>query len=328
MKSDFFTKLKCAVVGWDYNILKECGESSYRALNTYVACLCILSMIWGCVGFCFAGRYLGFGNVFAKIVVAAAAIFLILCIERIIILHTGKLGVLGILRTILALLMAMIGATILDQIIFANDVDVKMSEIRTEQIYAESEKRGRSLDKEIGILTEQIDSLGDECTRLYAEIANKPVFAYQDVVSERRPTGDVDSLGRPIYETIRKVETKHAENPNSQKLKSVENEKNAKLESLERMKSQRLDMENIVRKEYEEKEPGFLEELQALFGILASSGIALAFYIIVALFLLLLEMLVVTNKAGAKPCDYEIIIQQQLEVKEQTLKKTKENLLG
>lgn len=321
MKSDiFFTKVKCRIVGWDYNILKECGESSNRTLNTYIACLCILSMIWGCVGFCFAKRYIGFESVFAQLAVAFVAVLLIVCIERIIILHTGNLGWLGFFRILLAILMAAIGATVLDQIIFANDVNVKMEEIRTEQIYVESQKRGRTLDEQIGILSNQIDSLGEQCEKLYAEIAKKPVYAYQDVIVERRPTAAKDSLGNTIYETVRRVETKHSANPNSQKLTSLDTERNAKLANLEQMKKQRLDMESIVRKEFDEKNPGFLEELSALFSILRNNGIALAFYIIVALFLLLLELLVVTNKAGAKPCDYELIIQQQLELKEKTIK--------
>nr|DAE42721.1 MAG TPA: protein of unknown function (DUF4407) [Caudoviricetes sp.] len=322
MKSNFFTKFKCVVVGWDYSILRECGESSYRTLNTYIACLTILAMIWGCVGFCFAGRYLGFEHIFPKIVVVAFAIVLITCIERIIILHTGDLGWLGVFRVLLAVLMAMIGATILDQIIFGNDVDVKMEEIRTEQIYSESEKRCRALDKEIDLLSRQIDTLGEECTRLYEEIGKRPVFAYQDVVSERRPTGAVDSLGNAIYETVRRVETKHASNPNSLKLQGVEKEKEAKMKNLDNMKAQRLDMENTVRKEYEKKAPSFLEELQALFGIVFSNLVAGVFYIIVFLFLLFLELLVVTNKMGAEPCDYELIVKHQLEVKEGTLAKT------
>ena len=322
MKSNFLTKLKCVVVGWDYSILRECGESSYRTLNTYIACLTILAMIWGCVGFCFAGRYLGFEHIFPKIVVAFFAVVLITCIERIIILHTGDLGWLGVFRLLLAALMAMIGATILDQIIFGNDVDVKMEEIRTEQIYAESEKRCRALDKEIDLLSRQIDTLGEECTRLYEEIGRKPVFAYQDVVSERRPTGAVDSLGNAIYETVRRVETKHASNPNSLKLQGVEKEKEAKMKNLDNMKAQRLDMENTVRKEYEKKEPGFLEELQALFGIVFSNLVARVFYVIVFLFLLCLELLVVMNKWGATTCDYELIVKHQLKVKEGTLAKT------
>lgn len=323
MKSNFLTKLKCVVVGWDYSILRECGESSYRTLNTYIACLTILAMIWGCVGFCFAGRYLGFEHIFPKIVVVIFAVVLITCIERIIILHTGRrLGWLGVFRVLIAVLMAMIGATILDQIIFGNDVDVKMEGIRTEKIYAESEKRCRALDKEIDLLSRQIDTLGEECTRLYEEIGKKPVFAYQDVVSERRPTGAVDSLGNAIYETVRRVETKHASNPNSLKLQGVEKEKEAKMKNLDNMKAQRLDMENTVRKEYEKKEPGFLEELQALFGIVSSDLVAGVFYGIVFLFLLFLELLVVTNKMGAKTCDYELIVEHQLKVKEGTLAKT------
>ena len=48
--------------------------------------------------------------------------------------------------------------------------------------------------------------------------------------------------------------------------------------------------------------------------------IALGFYILLFSFLLLLELLVVMSKFGDKPCDYDLIVQHQLAVKEESVR--------
>ena len=85
---------------------------------------------------------------------------------------------------------------------------------------------------------------------------------------------------------------------------------------------------DVVRKDYEEADTGFLEELQALFSILEESKIALGFYAFLFLFLMLLELLVVTSKGGDGNCDYDLIVEHQLNIKKNTLKQTEERLLN
>ena len=139
-KVGIFSRLGCSLIGWNPNILKECGEASHRTLKRYVSALIILSTIWGTIGFCFADKYIGLSELYQKISVALVFILIIICIERYIILHVGKLGITGVIRFILAFLMAVLGSTIFDQIIFQNDIKVKMDEIRTEQINEEIPK--------------------------------------------------------------------------------------------------------------------------------------------------------------------------------------------
>ena len=48
--------------------------------------------------------------------------------------------------------------------------------------------------------------------------------------------------------------------------------------------------------------------------------IALGFYILLFSFLLFLELLVVIWKLGDKSCDYDLIVQHQLAVKEESVR--------
>ena len=74
-----------------------------------------------------------------------------------------------------------------------------------------------------------------------------------------------------------------------------------------------------LKKELEAK-TGFLEELKALVRIMSKSSIALGFYMFMFSFLLILELLVVICKLGDKSCDYDLIVQHQLAVKEESVR--------
>ena len=109
------------------------------------------------------------------------------------------------------------------------------------------------------------------------------------------------------------------ENP---RLKQVlSNEKNLEYmrKLLDEYNNKKLNVAAELKKELEAK-TGFLEELRALIRIMSNNTIALVFYILLFLFLIFLELLVVMSKFGDKPCDYDLIVQHQLAVKEESLK--------
>ena len=122
------TKFACFLVGWNADILKECGESSRRTLRKYMSAIIILSIIWGTIGYCFAERYIGLESLIGKCATSIVFMTIIICVERYIIL-TGKLSFwMKFFRVLLAMLMAVLGSTIFDQIIFKNDVEFEKKE--------------------------------------------------------------------------------------------------------------------------------------------------------------------------------------------------------
>jgi hypothetical protein len=78
-----------------------------------------------------------------------------------------------------------------------------------------------------------------------------------------------------------------------------------------------------VRSEYEATQNGFLEELVALYSIVAEKWIALVFYAVLLVFLLLLELLVIISKSGSK-CDYDKIVEHQTYVRNMELSALKQ----
>lgn len=292
-----------------------------------MAAIIILAIIWGTIGYCFADRYMGIENAFAKAGVSIIFISIILCIERFIILHVGKLGGwLGGFRVALAFLMAVLGSAIFDQIMFRNDVEVKMKEVRTEQINKEIPKRLVILNADIATTTHLIDSVGRENIRLYAELAKRPTIAVSDVNTTLHQIG-TDSLGNAIMQKSSTTTKRNVENPLNAQVKANETALNMYEERLQQFQKEKMNIQETVRKEYESAETGFLEELKALFSIVFSDLVALLFYLFMFLFLMCLELLVVTSKGDSK-CDYDLIVEHQLKIKQDNLKRTEDNFLN
>ncbi|WP_300702441.1 DUF4407 domain-containing protein [Bacteroides sp.] len=321
------SKIGCFIIGWNPDILKECGESSYRALRRYMSAIIILMIIWGTIGYCFAERYIEVESVFGKIMVSFGFMLIILCVERFIILHIGRLGATGFFRFVLAVLMAVLGSTVFDQIIFNNDVTVKMKEIRTEQINKEIPRRISYLDTDIRRVTHLIDSIGQENIALYEKLSKNPVITTTDVSTTTKQVG-TSNEGKPIEEKITNINKRSVENPINGQVKSNELALKNYQEQLNSYQEKKISVADDVRKEYEMAHVGFLEELQALFSILFENPIAFGFYMFLFMFLMFLELLVVTSKGGDTRCDYELIVEHQLNIKKRTLSETEKRLLN
>ncbi len=322
------TKLGCYLVGWNPAILNECGEASHRTLKKYVAAILILMIIWGVVGYCFADRYIEIKTLSGKLVVAAGFMTIILCVERFVILTVGKNWTMTLFRYILAFLMAILGSAIFDQIIFKNDVDVKMKEVRTEQINKEIPKRIAYLDADITRTMGLIDSIGRANIHIYEQLSKNPVIKATDVSTTTRQTGAVDEQGKPIEEKISNVTTRNVENPLSGQAKANEAALKIYQAQLDNYQQKKMSVADDVNEEYKNASTGFLEELKALFSILTEDPVALSFYIFLFLFLVSLELLVVTSKIGDEKCDYDSIVEHQLRIKKNTLSRTETNLLN
>ena len=133
----------CFLIGWDKNILNECGEASYRQCRKLLSAICIMMILWGTIGYCFADRYVNINSCILKICVSIAFMFIVLCVERVIILTVGKARLMSVMRVLLALCMAVLGSCIFDQIIFSNDIQQTIKEHREDVIKETIKGRNR-----------------------------------------------------------------------------------------------------------------------------------------------------------------------------------------
>ena len=303
---DLGAKLSCLLICWNYKILCECSEASRKALNRYVGAVILLMMIWAFIGFSMADRYFELDTI-GSVITAFIFAFVILLIERQIILIVGKNSVIAWFRGILAVCMAIIGATVIDQTLFAKDIEAQLSEIIEQRTDSQLQYRKKILDDKFVSFSKELDSLEMLSAQLVSDINRRPVI--RTVTSNLVATGQVDSLNRPIM--AREYRQENVPNPKIEQLERV----NKRMESLRNdMNTTTDDIQTLRDNLVEENKAniGLLTELDVTFSkkVIFSSWASGVFYLFVFLFFLAMELLVVSGKWSNKSkCDYEALVE-------------------
>ena len=315
------------LIGWDKNIMRECGEASYRQYRKLLSAICIMMVLWGTIGYCFADRYLNIESCFLKACVSLAFMFIILCVERVIILNVGKAYAMGGMRFLMAICMAILGSCIFDQIIFRNDIQQAIQEQREEIISKTSTKRLSIYDSDIQRISQEMDSLSEATIALNEELQKRPVIKGTNVSTQEQVIG-IDENGKPKKVKTQTVNTITLANPLTEQLKANNDQIQIYSTQLEQLRLDKKEVAETVRAEISQRAPGFIEELEATLKVVSQSKVSLAFYIILFCFLTFLELFVLTIKMGENKCDYELIVENQLYMKRSLMERTAQNVLA
>lgn len=315
------------LIGWDKNIMKECGEASYRQYRKLLSAICIMMVLWGTIGYCFADRYLNIESCFLKACVSLAFMFIILCVERVIILNVGKAYAMGGMRFLMAICMAILGSCIFDQIIFRNDIQQAIQEQREEIISKTITKRLSIYDSDIQRISQEMDSLSEATIALNEELQKRPVIKGTNVSTQEQVIG-IDENGKPKKVKTQTVNTVTMANPLVEQLKANNDQIQIYSGQLEQLRLDKKEVAETVRTEISRRAPGFIEELEATLQVVSQSKVSLAFYIILFCFLTFLELFVLTIKMGENKCDYELIVENQLYMKRSLMERTAQNVLA
>lgn len=316
----------CFLIGWDKNILCECGEASYRQYRKLLSAICIMMVLWGTIGYCFADRYINIESCVLKICVSIAFMFIVLCVERVIILTVGKARLMSVMRILLALCMAVLGSCIFDQIIFRNDIQQAIQEHREDVIGATITKRLSIYDSDIQRITQDMDSLSKATIALNEELQQRPVIKGTNVSTQEQVIG-VDENGNPKKVRTQTVNTVTLANPLAEQLKANNDQIQIYSTQLEQLRQDKKEVADKVRDEMNQRAPGFIEELEATLKVVSQSKVSLAFYLVLFCFLTFLELFVLTIKMGENKCDYELIVENQLHLKKTLMEKTAHSVL-
>ena len=316
----------CLLIGWDKNILKECGEASYRQYRKLLSAISIMMILWGTIGYCFADRYINIESCYLKICVSLVFMLIVLCVERVIILTVGKAKLMSFMRVLLALCMAIIGSCIFDQIIFRNDIQQAIQDNRENVISETINKRLSIYDSDIQRITKDMDSLSNATIALNEELQKRPVIKGTNVSTQEQIVG-VDENGKPKKVRTQTVNTVTMANPLAEQLKANNDQIQIYSTQLEQLRQDKKEVAETVRAEINQRAPGFIEELEATLRVVSNSPVSLAFYIVLFCFLTFLELFVLTIKMGEKKCDYELIVEKQLYLKQNLMEQTAQSVL-
>jgi len=316
----------CFLIGWDKNILSECGEASFRQYRKLLSAISIMMVLWGTIGYCFADRYINIESCVLKICVAIAFMFIVLCVERVIILTVGKARLMSVMRVLLALCMALLGSCIFDQIIFRNDIQQAIQEHREDVIGNTITKRLAIYDGDIQRITQEMDSLSKATIALNEELQKRPVIKGTNVSTQEQVVG-VDENGKPQKVRTQTVNTVTLANPLAEQLKANNDQIQIYSGQLEQLRLDKKEVAEKVGEEMSQRAPGFIEELEATLKVVSQSKVSLAFYIVLFCFLTFLELFVLTIKMGENKCDYELIVENQLSLKKNLMEQTAQSVL-
>ena len=320
------SNIGCFLIGWNKDILKECGEASYRQFRKLLSAICIMMVLWGTIGYCFADRYINIEFCWLKVCVALAFMLIVLCVERVIILTVGKARMMSFMRVLLALCMAILGSCIFDQIIFRNDIQQAILEHREDIVKETITKRLSIYDSDIQRITHEMDSLSKATIILGEELQKRPTIQGTNVSTQEQVVG-MDENGRPKKVKVQSVNTVTMANPLAEQLKANNDQIQIYSNQLEQLRQDKKDIAQKTTEEVSQRAPGFIEELEATLKVVSQSWISLAFYIILFCFLTFLELFVLTIKMGENKCDYELIVEHQLSLKKNLMTKTEQSLI-
>ena len=84
MKSNWWLKFGCFLIGYNYELLQECGEASRKSVKKYTSAMLIVIIIWIANGYNFATIYVNKDNILAGLFAALICSVIIVQIENLI----------------------------------------------------------------------------------------------------------------------------------------------------------------------------------------------------------------------------------------------------
>ena len=292
------TNIGCLLIGWDKNILSECGEASHRQFRKLISALSIMLILWGTIGYCFADRYINLHSCLLKICVSLVFMFIVLSVERVIILTVGK-----------------------------NDIHQAIQEHREDVIKETVTKRLSIYESDIQRITHDMDSLSKATVLIGEELQKRPTIKGTNVSTQEQVVG-VDENGKPKKVRTQSVSTVVMANPLAEQMKANNEQIQIYANQLEQLRQDKKNILETTTAEVNHRAPGFIEELEATLHVVSQSPISLAFYIILFCFLTFLELFVLTIKMGDSKCDYDLIVENQLNLKRTLMDQTSHSLLA
>lgn len=318
-----WVRFGCFLTGYNFNILRNCSEAAFKSVKKYTAAMLIVCILWFFIGFAFAQRYLGL-SVLGCLMAGVLSIVIIVQVEKQIVLSIKPSRLLYIFRGCLAVMMSVLGAVIIDQIIFEKDIRIEKISYISEKVDKILPSKTEELRKQIAALDTTINNKEAERTNYMADISAHPNYTIVNTTTDSKMMAVQGKTASGMDTVVLK-----RVNGTSSTTSTVANPKTAFIPAIDSaigaMRQQKILYENqlIHMKPALEEEmktnTGFLDELKVMVRLLSASGVTFIFWLLWILFFLFIEMLVLFSKAGDKGSDYERVVLHHMNLQIQRL---------
>lgn len=309
-----FNKFNCFITGFNYQLISSCSEEAKKMAKRYAGLLILISIIWFVIGFSFATRYLNLGTL-GGVFMAIICVIAIILIERNIILSSKKNNKgLVIFRIVLAIVMAIIGSLIIDQMMFAEDVDERRIIVIQQKVNTSFPIKSKELKAQILQLNNQIKQFEYRRDLLSSDVSKNPT------IKSFSSSSNVSSQGDSVTTRTLSVSSNDIPNPKIEQLTNVQQQLTTSFGLLKSKNNDLLQLRDELQKEFENRR-GFLDELKILYDVVIESNLSIFVYIMWFIFFLAIEMFIVFSKIGETENDYHRLVQQQIDLHLRRLEK-------
>lgn len=314
---NWWIKFGCFLTGYNYNIVRNSSEITAKAVKRYTSALMIVCILWSFIGYSFTNRYVH-GGIWGSIIGAIIFVIIVIQIERQIILSINPTKWLYFARGAIAVMMAIIGAIIIDQIIFKEDIDLEKITFIEVRVKKALIPKTEELRFQIASLDTAIIKKEFERANLIVAIEKAPttiIYSTQTSIKSEKSTRIDPITGNTITAEksmpVSVTTSSNVANPKISLIAPLEETINSLRVQKSEKETTKLNIRPKLEKEISAK-VGFLDELQVMYSLITGSGVALGIWLIWFFFLLGLEMLVLISKVNEKENDYEKTVKHHM----------------
>jgi TM2 domain-containing membrane protein YozV len=306
---NIWIRFGCFLTGYNYSIIRSSSEVAAKSVKKYTAAIVIVCILWFFIGFTFAHRYLQSG-ITGSVVAGILSVIIIVQIERQIVLSIHPSRWLLFFRSCLALMMAILGAVIIDQILLEKDIELEKVSYVSERVDSILPSKTFELKRQIAELDTTIRDKEAEKRDYIAEVSKQPTitFTTSQTQSIPMPVKHQTPSGRDTTIIVQKplitINKNSIPNPKAALIAATDSAIAEMWKQRAGKQKELLNIKPSLEKEMKEK-TGFLDELKVMYRLISNSAVALAFWLLWILFFLFIEMLVLFSKMGDKSSDYE-----------------------
>lgn len=159
------TKVSCLITGDDFHVLKQLNDPKSNKRIQTLAMLVLLPMIVWFAAVLMITHSVFHANWLMSVIAGIVAAMIILIIERSIIMSVGNLFT-TVIRYLLAIVLAFVGAFLIDEVMFSRDIDAEMVKRAGATIQeshdAEVKNQERIVSRALMKLEGRLDEVNDE----------------------------------------------------------------------------------------------------------------------------------------------------------------------
>lgn len=283
-----FTKACCVLTGDDYFRLEQFYDPQSNKKIQLFAMLMLLPMLVWAIAIYSVARGVFETPWWVALISSVFASLIVLIIERSIVMSDSKIGA-TIVRYFLAFTLAAVGAFLVDEIIFAKDIDVHIAQQTNDKAKAEELKVQEQYNADKLAVAQQVEAARQEWIKRNNEVnaeAGGLANGLRGAGSATRAKRETAALAKKDYEAM---QAKLYEFESVLRLQRLQNDKNKANEKVHANANS----------------GGLMIRIGALFELIRSNSIMLTFWILLTFLFFLIEILPVTLKNNQNLTLYE-----------------------